>query len=87
MLDIYLDAAMVSLFKNHYLYVCMCRYVLLHHVMGELEGVKNAWGYPEGGTGAVSMAIARAAQAHGAVIKTDSVSVCVCVCVCVCVTV
>ena len=42
--------------------------------MGELEGVKNAWGYPEGGNGAVSMAIARAAQAHGAVINTDSVS-------------
>ena len=43
--------------------------------MGELEGVKNAWGYPEGGNGAVSMAIARAAEAHGAVINTDSVSV------------
>ena len=46
--------------------------------MGELEGVKNAWGYPEGGNGAVSMAIARAAEAHGAVINTNSVSVCVC---------
>jgi phytoene dehydrogenase-like protein len=73
---------MVSLFKNHLQLSIIihvhCRYVLLHHVMGELEGVKNAWGYPEGGTGAVSMAIARAAQAHGAVIKTDSVSVCVC---------
>ena len=43
--------------------------------MGELEGVKNAWGYPEGGNGAVSMAIARAAKAHGAVINTDSVSI------------
>jgi phytoene dehydrogenase-like protein len=21
-------------------------YVLLHHVMGEIEGVKGAWGYP-----------------------------------------
>ena len=58
--------------------VYTCRYVLLHHVMGELEGVKNAWGYPEGGNGAVSMAIARAAEAHGAVINTNSVSVCVC---------
>ena len=54
---------------------CHCRYVLLHHVMGELEGVKNAWGYPEGGNGAVSMAIAKAAQAHGAIINTNSVSV------------
>ena len=43
--------------------------------MGELEGVKNAWGYPEGGNGAVSMAISKAAQAHGAVINTNSVSV------------
>ena len=42
--------------------------------MGELEGIKNAWGYPEGGNGAVSMAIARAAQSHGAVVATDSVS-------------
>ena len=29
-------------------------YVLLHHVMGELEGIRGAWGYPEGGMGAVS---------------------------------
>ena len=42
--------------------------------MGELEGIKNAWGYPEGGTGAVSMAIARAAKSYGAVINTDCVS-------------
>ncbi len=51
-----------------------CRYVLLHHVMGELEGIKNAWGYAEGGNGAVSMAIARAAEEHGATLATDSVS-------------
>ena len=53
---------------------CGNRYVLLHHVMGELEGIRNAWGYPEGGTGAVSTAIAQAAQSHGAVVSTDSVS-------------
>lgn len=41
--------------------------------MGELEGVKNAWGYPEGGNGAVSMAIAKSAQFHGAVININSV--------------
>ena len=52
----------------------MCRYVLLHHVMGELEGVRNAWGYVEGGNGGVSMAIARAAKSHGAILCTDSVS-------------
>ena len=42
--------------------------------MGELEGIRNAWGYVEGGTGAVSAAIARSAAAHGAVICTESVS-------------
>ena len=46
-------------------------YVLLHHVMGELEGVRHAWGYPEGGMGAVSGAIARSAQASGAELFTD----------------
>ena len=46
-------------------------YVLLHHVMGELEGVRGAWGYPEGGMGAVSGAIAKAALAAGANIFTE----------------
>ena len=46
-------------------------YVLLHHVMGELEGVRGAWGYPEGGMGAVSGAIASSAQASGAELFTD----------------
>lgn len=53
----------------------MFSYVLLHHVMGELEGIRNAWGFVEGGNGAVSSAIARAAESHGAVLCTDSVSV------------
>ncbi|KAK3590561.1 hypothetical protein CHS0354_008491 [Potamilus streckersoni] len=46
-------------------------YVLLHHVMGELEGVKGAWGYVEGGMGAVSQAIANCALDHGAEIFTE----------------
>ncbi|NWI70765.1 PYRD2 protein, partial [Todus mexicanus] len=41
-------------------------YVLLHHVMGELEGRRGAWGYVAGGMGALSQAIARAAAARGA---------------------
>lgn len=49
-------------------------YVLLHHVMGELEGVRNAWAYVEGGMGSVSMAIAKAALSHGAAVYTESVS-------------
>ncbi|XP_036294686.1 pyridine nucleotide-disulfide oxidoreductase domain-containing protein 2 isoform X1 [Pipistrellus kuhlii] len=46
-------------------------YVLLHHVMGGLEGVKGAWGYVEGGMGALSDAIASSATAHGASIFTE----------------
>ena len=46
-------------------------YVLLHHVMGELEGIRGAWGYPEGGMGAVSGAIAKSALAAGAEIYTQ----------------
>ncbi|KFP19960.1 Pyridine nucleotide-disulfide oxidoreductase domain-containing protein 2, partial [Egretta garzetta] len=41
-------------------------YVLLHHVMGELEGQRGAWGYVAGGMGALSQAIAHAAVAQGA---------------------
>ena len=47
-------------------------YVLLHHVMGELEGVRGAWGYPQGGMGAVSGAIASSALAAGAEVFTSS---------------
>ncbi|XP_030058772.1 pyridine nucleotide-disulfide oxidoreductase domain-containing protein 2 isoform X2 [Microcaecilia unicolor] len=46
-------------------------YVLLHHVMGELEGKKGAWGYVEGGMGGVSHAIASAAASYGAEIFTE----------------
>ena len=47
-------------------------YVLLHHVMGEYAGRKNAWVYPEGGMGSVSRAIAMSAEHHGARIEVDS---------------
>merc|ERR1712137_948387 len=47
-------------------------YVLLHHVMGELEGIRGAWGYPEGEMGAVSDAIAKSAQEAGADIVVES---------------
>ena len=39
--------------------------------MGELEGIRGAWGYPEGGMGAVSGAIAKSALAAGAEIYTS----------------
>ncbi|TRY84079.1 hypothetical protein DNTS_008926 [Danionella cerebrum] len=47
-------------------------YVLLHHVMGELEREKGAWGYVEGGMGGVSQSIARSARSLGADIFTNS---------------
>ena len=47
-------------------------YVLLHHYMGEIDGSYRAWGIPRGGTGAVSLAIASAASAAGAEIRTEA---------------
>ncbi len=47
-------------------------YVLLHHYMGEIDGVYRAWGFARGGTGAISQAIAGAARAHGVEIKTEA---------------
>ncbi|XP_017579800.1 pyridine nucleotide-disulfide oxidoreductase domain-containing protein 2 [Pygocentrus nattereri] len=46
-------------------------YVLLHHVMGELEMEKGAWGYVEGGMGGVSKSIASSACSLGADIFTE----------------
>ena len=43
--------------------------------MGEIEGVKGAWGYVEGGMGSVSRAIANCASDHGASIFTDKVNI------------
>ena len=40
-------------------------YVLLHHYMGEIDGSSRAWGFPIGGTGAVSEAIASSARSFG----------------------
>jgi phytoene dehydrogenase-like protein len=47
-------------------------YVLLHHYMGEIDGVLRAWGIPRGGTGGVSEAIASAARSFGAEIRTEA---------------
>jgi phytoene dehydrogenase-like protein len=45
-------------------------YVLLHHYMGEIDGAFRSWGFSKGGTGQVSLSIARAAQHFGAEIRT-----------------
>lgn len=47
-------------------------YVLLHHYMGEIDGSSRAWGLAKGGTGAISMAIARSAEHFGAEIKVNA---------------
>jgi phytoene dehydrogenase-like protein len=47
-------------------------YVLLHHYMGEIDGAFRAWGIPKGGTGGISNAIASAARASGAEIRTEA---------------
>ena len=47
-------------------------YNLLHHELGEIDGVKGLWGHVKGGMGAISMAIARSAEASGATIRTGA---------------
>ncbi|TAK49033.1 MAG: NAD(P)/FAD-dependent oxidoreductase [Xanthobacteraceae bacterium] len=45
-------------------------YVMLHHAFGEVNGRKGVWGHALGGMGAITLAMARAARAHGAEIET-----------------
>ena len=47
-------------------------YILFHHVMGECDGVRGVWGYVRGGMGALSNAIAAAAQERGGEIKVNA---------------
>jgi phytoene dehydrogenase-like protein len=47
-------------------------YVLLHHVFGEVNGKRGAWGHAIGGMGAITQAMARAATARGVVIRTGT---------------
>jgi phytoene dehydrogenase-like protein len=47
-------------------------YVLLHHRMGEVAGLRGGWGFVRGGMGALSEAIAASARASGAEIRTDA---------------
>ena len=47
-------------------------YVLFHHVMGEVDGARGVWGYVRGGMGALSEAIAAAARARGAEVRTGA---------------
>src|SRR2546427_13133554 len=47
-------------------------YVLLHHYMGELDGIFRAWGFAKSGTGAVSESIASAARSFGEEIRCNA---------------
>ena len=48
-------------------------YVMAHHSIGDVgDGQLGSWGYPEGGMGGVSDAIARSARAFGAEIRTNA---------------
>ena len=46
--------------------------VLLHHGLGEANGEPGAWGFARGGMGAISEALASAARARGANLRTDA---------------
>ncbi|EZQ10831.1 FAD-dependent oxidoreductase [Candidatus Acidianus copahuensis] len=47
-------------------------YVLAHHILGEVNGVKGSWGYVEGGMGGVTVAMRRSAEALGVKVITSA---------------
>ena len=47
-------------------------YILLHHVMGDVDGNVGAWGLARGGMGAISHAIASALREAGGEIRTEA---------------
>jgi phytoene dehydrogenase-like protein len=47
-------------------------YILLHHVMGDVDGNVGAWGVARGGMGAISHAIAGAVNEFGGEIRTNA---------------
>jgi phytoene dehydrogenase-like protein len=47
-------------------------YVLLHHVFGEVNGKKGAWGHAIGGMGAITQGMAAAAREHGVELRTGA---------------
>ncbi|MGN6516382.1 MAG: phytoene desaturase family protein [Rhizomicrobium sp.] len=47
-------------------------YVLVHHLFGEVNGNKGAWGHAIGGMGAITQAMKRACEAQGVEIRTEA---------------
>jgi phytoene dehydrogenase-like protein len=45
-------------------------YVLLHHAFGEVNSKQRVWGHAIGGMGAITQAMAKAAESHGVEIET-----------------
>jgi phytoene dehydrogenase-like protein len=54
-------------------------YVLLHHVIGEVNGRRGAWGHAIGGMGAITQAMAREAERRGVEISLEAEVARVCV--------
>jgi phytoene dehydrogenase-like protein len=51
-------------------YAAGTAYVQLHHLIGEVNGRKGVWGHAIGGMGAITQAMARAAEERGVSIET-----------------
>jgi phytoene dehydrogenase-like protein len=47
-------------------------YVMLHHHIGDTDGQAGAWGFPRGGMGGVTRALAAAARSFGAELRTGA---------------
>ena len=47
-------------------------YGLLHHALGELDGVRGAWGHAVGGMGSITQAMLAEALALGVEVETDA---------------
>jgi phytoene dehydrogenase-like protein len=48
-------------------------YVMAHHKIGDIgDGTMGAWGFPEGGMGAVTQALRAAAESFGATVRTEA---------------
>jgi phytoene dehydrogenase-like protein len=53
-------------------YIQGSSYVLLHHIMGSIEGHEGSWAYVKGGMGAISEALAKSAREKGVEIICNS---------------
>lgn len=47
-------------------------YILLDHVVGEVNGVRGMWGHAKGGMGAISEAMRRSGEAHGVSVEVNA---------------